>query len=150
MIKKLCIIGNSHLGALAQSDSKMKAFAKAGFDVVFWGVPGKLFPQIACDEGMLLSPSPERSRIISSGRYGDLPLDDFDCILFYGFKVELSKVAARITNQLATLNKHSKAFQKEVITELIATWWEKEFGRALMQTVIDEKPEIRYLFTLNR
>ena len=61
-MSKICILGNSHLGALAQSEAGAKAFEAAGHDVVYWGAAGTLFPKITYKDGRLISPAPSRSR----------------------------------------------------------------------------------------
>lgn len=144
---KICILGNSHLGALAQSVSGSKAFSEAGYEVVYWGAAGTLFGKIAYADGQLISPAPERSKIISSGLYGHLPLSEFDGVLFYGMAVSLSNIALQITKRLKTIEPLSQAFVAEVLSEQIGAWWEMRTGRALMQAVIDAEPNKRYVFT---
>lgn len=144
---KICIIGNSHLGALALSETGMKGFAEAGYDVVFWGAAGSLFGKIQYSEGQLISPAPARSKIISSGRYGHLPLSDFDVVVFYGMSVALSKTAAQIANRLKTIEGRSKSFVDAVLAEQISEWWERRLGRALMQDVTDAAPAKRFFYT---
>lgn len=144
---KICIIGNSHLGALALSETGMKGFAEAGYDVVYWGAAGSLFGKIEYSEGQLISPAPARSKIISSGRYGHLPLSDFDVVVFYGMAVTLSNVAAQITNRLKSIEGRSKSFVDAGLAEQISEWWERRLGRALMQDVTDAAPAKKFVFT---
>lgn len=144
---KMCIIGNSHLGALALSETGMKGFTEAGYDVVYWGAAGSLFSKIQYSEGQLISPVPERSKIISSGRYGHLPLADFDVVVFYGMAVPLSNFALKTANRLKTIEKRSKSFVDAVLAEQISGWWEPRLAPALMQAVTDAAPAKRFIFT---
>ncbi|APE43434.1 hypothetical protein BOO69_08390 [Sulfitobacter alexandrii] len=125
----------------------MKAFGTAGYDVVYWGAAGRLFDQIKYSDGKLISPAPERSKIISSGRYGHLPLSDFDAIIFYGMAVRLSGIAAQITGRLKTIQTLSKSFVDETLAEQIAVWWDHRLGRELMKVVTDAAPSKKFIFT---
>jgi hypothetical protein len=64
---KLCFVGNSHLGALAQANEGNSKLAEAGYDVAYWGAAGSHFPKIRYEAGYLISPNEDRARTISGG-----------------------------------------------------------------------------------
>lgn len=143
---KICFIGNSHLGALAQSEVGNTAFAAAGYDVVYWGAPGSLFRQIREENGHLISSSVKRSLVISGGRYTHLPLAEFDTLVFYGCHVTLGPVAIRIGKQLKTVHSLSSGFWNAIIAEQIDAWWEEQQARSLIESAIRAHPGQTYVF----
>lgn len=146
---KICFIGNSHLGALAQAPGGNAAFAAAGYDVVYWGAAGSLFPEIVYEDGWFRSPSPKRSRVISGDRYGHLPLAEFGTIVFYGCAVTVLSVAIRIANTIPNPAGLSSAFLDAVLSEQIAAWWAVQPVRGLMQDATTHHPETTCLFTVH-
>lgn len=142
----ICIIGNSHLGALAQSEQGNRLFKERSCELVYWGAAGTLFPKIYYKDGILVSPNQERSKIISAGRYGDLTVDDFDIIVFYGCHIDFYNQARSCVSLLAKDNKpRSAAFCDGMIADYIRQWWEKHDARRLIETVWHHHPDKNFV-----
>lgn len=142
----ICIIGNSHLGALAQSAEGNALFERKNYDLVYWGAAGTLFPKIYYKDGLLISPNAQRSLIISSGRYGDLVIDDFDKLVFYGCHIAFYNQARRFLQLLRRDDRpRSAAFLDLALSDFIAGWWREHEARALIETVQRHHPDKSYV-----
>jgi hypothetical protein len=81
--KRLCIIGNSHIGALRMA-IKSEDFVDPGLDVVLWGFPGQSFKEVEFENGRLTHPNTQMALRISGGRHESIDPNEFDALAFVG------------------------------------------------------------------
>lgn len=80
---KIAIVGNSHLAALKVA-VRDGLFAADQLDVTFWGLAGPEFASITYEGGLLKTPYRHFALKVSDGRYDELPVHEFDAIVFHG------------------------------------------------------------------
>lgn len=81
--RKVCIIGNSHIGAWGRA-VREGLFADPGLDLVFWGFPRVAFNRVRVIDRVLVPPDKRIASIVSGGRYETIPADEFDVLVFVG------------------------------------------------------------------
>ncbi|MDR6984042.1 hypothetical protein J2X32_002684 [Rheinheimera pacifica] len=121
-MKSLCIVGNSHLGALAKS-VPYKVLSDLQINVDFWGVAGKDFPNIKTSKATLISPNPKYSLLVSNGKFENVNLEKFDVIWFHACHIEIFKFCKRMTDSLLSTTGLSQSFRESFVEEEIVFWW---------------------------
>lgn len=81
--KKICVIGNSHIGAMRKA-VKDGLFTDRKLDLVFWGFPGREYFKIKFENGRFTHPDKQRALAVSDGRYETITPKDFDALVFVG------------------------------------------------------------------
>ena len=142
----ICIFGNSHLGALAQSANGINRLEAAGHQVVFWGIAGSNFEKIAYDRGQVVSPMPQQSLRISGGRFESLDPSLPDVTVFYGFNVGPSYLSRSIAVALQKTKNISSGLRDAIIDQEIRRMWSQEIACVLISQITSAYPEKRYLF----
>lgn len=146
-MRSIFIIGNSHLGALVRAENENLKFSERGYDVVYWGAAGGNFPLITYVDGILKSPYPSQSRLISGDRFSDLPVGEADMLFFYGCSVNLSYEAGRMGALLLESGVISAAFKREILEELIAEWWKAKAVRSWIEQIRGVWPDKPVIFS---
>ncbi|MHA6766748.1 hypothetical protein [Sphingobium ummariense] len=142
MIKQICIIGNSHLGAL---NGGLKMMDPNGTEVIFWGAPGRLFPKIRYSQGVLRSSDREYAHIISGGRHRDLPLDRYETLIFYACHVEITPLLKRVLNGPLGSSETSSQFFLEAFGVELDQWWQNLTFPKIMGQIAADFPEKRMM-----
>lgn len=122
---KICLFGNSHLGALKLAAGKLSEPKSRGLDLLFWGAAGKYFPLIKLVDGKFVSPIRAYSRQVADGRLTDLDVKRFDIVVFYGCHVDISRIADTIVRGLSEQPGLSRAFRRRAIQDVLTSWWER-------------------------
>lgn len=120
---KICVFGNSHLGALKIAANAAGSETRTPADFLFWGAAGKNFPEIKLVNGKLVSPTPAYSRQVADGRVTDLDVTRFDAIVLYGCHVDFSRISNRVAILLQNSGNLSHGFRKEIVSDLLGKWW---------------------------
>ncbi len=94
---RIAIVGNSHLAALRRALSNRR-FVPDGVDLVLFGEPGRGFFDMAFRDGVLHLPDREFVKRTTDGRYADLPVAEFDAIVFHGGIENLSGLMLKLAN----------------------------------------------------
>lgn len=142
----VCIFGDSHLGALAQSQKGLARLEAKGHEVFFWGIAGSNFANLRLDGGKVISPLPKQSARVSAGRYEHLDLSAPDVIVFYGFSVRPSFQARRIALTLQYLRNVSSGLKEAVRDAEIQRIWEEGIANRLIAPIIARYPEKTFIF----
>ncbi|HVU21086.1 MAG TPA: hypothetical protein VHE09_10170 [Rhizomicrobium sp.] len=107
----VCIIGNSHIAALAMA---IRQFPTRGLHLTFWGVRGIEFLQIRYEGGRLISPVPNFGLRASDGIYAIYPAQ-FDAIIFHGQPVNYTFLMTVLYKINRNNSHYSSAFLREGI-----------------------------------
>ncbi len=142
---KVAIVGNSHLGCLNQALESGSVPVEENIDLVFWGAAGTDFPLIRYEQGILKSPRPRYSLLVSGGRYDDLPVRDFDVIVFYASQIDPFRFARRLAPLFEPGRGFSAAFERQALAESLGNWWSGLPVASLIGNIGREFPETRLL-----
>lgn len=142
----ICIIGNSHIGALAQSSDGIRRLRDKGHEVVFWGVAGQNFQKIAVDGHLLRSPNPKHSLIVSEGRFEHLDLRVPDVMMFYAFNVSPSYQSRRMALAMQQARHVTSGLQQALEAEMLQTWWSGSLARNVIDRISTAFPDKTYGF----
>lgn len=100
---KVCVIGDSHMTALKRALNE-GLFANPKMDIIFWGIGGREFCDIQFENGLLTHPKKALMLQRTGGRYEDLPVREFDVLLFVG-EARVGQQVARWRQTAARKNK---------------------------------------------
>jgi len=142
LLKRICILGNSHLGALVQAEQGNARFADAGYDVLYWGAAGGNFPKIRYNAGIFTSPHPSQARMISGDRCEELAVANADVLIAYGCHVMLSTQTRRIAMILQEAEGISSAMRAAYLDEIVSHWWRNATIRPLIEAVRRDFPKM--------
>jgi hypothetical protein len=111
---KIAIIGNSHIAALKLA-VRDGLFRTDELDVTFWGTAGRGFDTISYEDGEFRTPLQDFVLKVSDGRYGSLPSQDFDVIIFHGILVNVGRYLSSLRKTSDDLRCYSRACLREAL-----------------------------------
>ena len=117
---KICVLGNSHIGALKRADYS-SIFGDPVPKLVFWGVPGKRFLEITCEGGRLIAPDGLPAWNDSEATNGLIQLYQFDVLILHGPPLNVPALYLTLRAHQSDLRFYSEAFLREGIPEFLAT-----------------------------
>lgn len=142
---KLLLFGNSHLGALKYALDEHPISNRPDLDIVFWGVHGRYFPDITFNDGVLRSPKADYSYMLSDNRYRELPIDEFDVMVFYAGSLDLSAEARNFSNRIGDPVRFSHSFIREATVARAGEWIRSRPVWPIMEAVRAWRPQLRGL-----
>lgn len=131
---RVCIIGNSHLGALKQAMPEFLAEVPDA-NLMYWGAAGTNFRGIKYEDGMLKSPVPSYSLRVTDGRFTHFRFDDFDWIVIYGAEITPGWAAWKGEQALKGMPPVSRQFSEAIVRDIIDEWWDRQAIAKLLSEV---------------